>query len=164
NLASASTTSTTSIPSGKAASSRRRTSSGSQSRVTANSRYSASLADPVGAPPEYEILGCGENPAEYATGRPALRTPRSIARATSRWLAKRILPLLAYLIVSRWTVGAGGGPAGAGLAISRRSPGEHRQRRPRPASDQGRRAAAAWPRSDPFRSGCPSPDRLRIRS
>ena len=31
-------------------------------------------------------------------GSPALRTPRSIARATSLWLANRILPLLAYLM------------------------------------------------------------------
>jgi hypothetical protein len=38
------------------------------------------------------------NPAEYAMGKPAFRTPRSTARATSLWLAKRILPLLAYLI------------------------------------------------------------------
>src|SRR5258708_22454812 len=85
--------------------------------MTESSRYSASLADPVGAPPAYEILGCGENPAEYATGTPALRTPRSIARATSLWLAKRILPLFAYLMVRRWTVGAGGGPDWLALAI-----------------------------------------------
>ena len=65
------------------------------------SRYSASLAVPVGAPPAYEIFGCGENPAENATGKPAFRTPRSIARAMSLWLAKRILPLLAYLITRR---------------------------------------------------------------
>jgi len=41
------------------------------------------------------------NPAENATGKPPLRTPRSIARATSLWLAKRILPRLAYLITRR---------------------------------------------------------------
>jgi hypothetical protein len=101
DLASTSTTSITSIPSGRAASSSRPRWAGSRRQVSEISKYSASLADPVGAPPEYEILGCGENPAEYATGTPALRTPRSIARATSLWLANRILPLLAYLIVRR---------------------------------------------------------------
>ena len=65
------------------------------------SRYSASLAAPVVAPPAYEIFGCGEKPAEYATGNPAFRTPRSTARAMSLWLAKRILPRLAYRITSR---------------------------------------------------------------
>jgi hypothetical protein len=69
--------------------------------VSEISMYSASLAAPVGAPPEYEIFGCGEKPAEWATGRQARRTPRSTARATSLWLAKRILPRLAYLMETR---------------------------------------------------------------
>ena len=34
-------------------------------------------------------------------GIPALRTPRSSARAMSLWLAKRIRPRLAYLITRR---------------------------------------------------------------
>jgi hypothetical protein len=38
----------------------------------------------------------GLKPAEYAIGSPATRTPRSKARATSRWLANRIFPRLAY--------------------------------------------------------------------
>ena len=91
----------TSIPSGRAASSATLTSSGSRWAASPISRYSASLAAPVGAPPGYEIFGCGEKPAEYATGRPARRTPRSTARAMSLWLAKRILPRLAYLMTSR---------------------------------------------------------------
>ena len=97
-LSASSRTSITSIPSGRAASSRSRTSGAVHALVSEISKYSASLAVPVGAAPAYEIFGCGVNPAEYAMGKPALRTPRSTARATSLWLAKRILPLLAYLI------------------------------------------------------------------
>jgi hypothetical protein len=63
--------------------------------VSVSSRYSASLATPVGAAPAYEIFGCGLNPAEYAIGSPARRTARSIARAMSRWLAKRSRPRFA---------------------------------------------------------------------
>ena len=59
-----STTSITSIPSGSALPSLLSTSAGSRLPVRAISRYSASLAAPVGAPPMYEIFGCGENPAE----------------------------------------------------------------------------------------------------
>jgi hypothetical protein len=84
--------------------------------VSEISRYSASLAVPVGAPPWYEIFGWGEKPAECATGRPATRTPRSTARAMSLWLAKRILPRLAYLTRIRWAM-VGGWPAGIGLDI-----------------------------------------------
>src|SRR5579859_1211406 len=63
-LPGASTTSITSIPSGSAALSARPTSAGAQRQVSEMSRYSASLAAPVGAPPAYEIFGCGEKPAE----------------------------------------------------------------------------------------------------
>jgi hypothetical protein len=35
----------------------------------------------------------------------------------SLWLAKRILPRLAYLITNRWATGAGGGVAGTGRVI-----------------------------------------------
>src|SRR5271165_1176605 len=38
-------------------------------------------------------------------GRPALRTPRSKARATSLWLAKRIFPRLAYRTTRCCTAG-----------------------------------------------------------
>jgi hypothetical protein len=36
----------------------------------------------------------------------------------SLWLAKRILPRLAYLIASRWTAGGWGGPGG-GFGVMR---------------------------------------------
>src|ERR1700733_4239129 len=101
-------TSITSIPSGSTAFSRSRTSAAACRLVSARLRYSASLATPVGAPPAYEIFGCGVNPAEYAIGSPALRTPRSKARATSLWLAKRIFPRLAYRTTRRWTAGLAG--------------------------------------------------------
>src|SRR5215471_13939272 len=51
-------------------------------------------------------VGCGVKPAEWATGNPARRTPRSTARAISLWLAKRILPLLAYRTISRAVMGS----------------------------------------------------------
>ena len=35
----------------------------------------------------------------------------------SLWLAKRILPLLAYRTTSRWATGAGGGPPGTARPI-----------------------------------------------
>ena len=57
-----------------------------------SSRYSASLAAPVGAAPTYEIRGCGENPDEYAIGTFARRSARSNARLKSRWLANRAVP------------------------------------------------------------------------
>src|ERR1700733_5087411 len=101
----ASMTSITSIPSGNTAFSRWRTSGAACQLVSATLRYSASLATPVGAPPAYEIFGCGVNPAEYAIGSPALRTPRSKARATSLWLAKRIFPRLAYRTTRCCTAG-----------------------------------------------------------
>src|ERR1700755_3243555 len=89
-------TSITSIPSGKVLFSRSRTCAAAWREFSARDRYSASLATPVGAPPAYEIRGCGVKPAEYAIGNPARRTPRSKTRATSLWLAKRIFPRLAY--------------------------------------------------------------------
>ena len=59
-----SVTSITSIPSAGRRPSRLRNAPGSRNPVREISRYSASLAAPVGAPPEYEIFGCGEKPAE----------------------------------------------------------------------------------------------------
>src|SRR5580658_5408023 len=100
-----SVTSSTSIPSGSIASSCSRTWSATRGLVSPMVRYSASLATPVGAPPAYEIFGCGVNPAEDAIGSPALRTPRSKARATSLWLAKRIFPRLAYRTTRCCTAG-----------------------------------------------------------
>src|SRR4249919_1682284 len=50
-------------------------------------------------------------------GNPARRIPRSTARAISLWLAKRILPLLAYRTITRAVMGstrAGFGVAGPG--------------------------------------------------
>src|ERR1700755_1150767 len=98
-------TSITSIPSGKVLFSRSRTCAAAWREFSARDRYSASLATPVGAPPAYEIRGCGVNPAEYAIGSPARRTPRSKTRATSLWLAKRIFPRLAYRTTRFWTSG-----------------------------------------------------------
>ena len=59
------------------------------------SRYSASLAAPVGDALAYEILGCGVKPEEKPIGMPARRTARSKARAKSRWLVNRSRPRLA---------------------------------------------------------------------
>ena len=76
----ATTTSTMSRPSGSAESSAARTSSGSHGRVMPISRYSASLAAPVGDALAYEILGCGREARRVAdrdrrrAGSPA-RTP-----------------------------------------------------------------------------------------
>jgi hypothetical protein len=80
----AGTTSTTSSPSGSAASRRCLISAGSQASRSPISRYSASLAAPVGEAPAYEMRGCGEKPEEYATGIPARRMARSKARPKSR--------------------------------------------------------------------------------
>ena len=65
----------------------------------------------------------GVNPAECAMGTPARRTPRSKARATSRWLAKRILPRLAYRTTRCCTGGNADtppGPAGTGSGLATR--------------------------------------------
>jgi hypothetical protein len=59
------------------------------------SRYSASLAAPVGDAFAYEIFGCGVNPDEWPMGMPERRIARSKARAKSLWLVKRSRPLLA---------------------------------------------------------------------
>ena len=101
-----STTSTMSRPSGSASASEAWIVAGSTTSARASSRYSASLADPVGAAPAYEIRGCGLNPEEYAIGTRARNTARSKARLKSRWLVKRSRPRLAYLIRSRCTGGA----------------------------------------------------------
>src|SRR2546430_17387004 len=56
------------------------------------------------------------------------RTPRSTARATSLWLAKRILPLLAYRTIRRWvtpdTPAAPGGE-NPGIRLSSGLPRRH---------------------------------------
>src|SRR5690606_33973859 len=69
----ASTASITSSPGDSAASRAAATARGSLRCCRASSRYSASLAAPVGAALAYEILGCGEHRCEYATGTPARR-------------------------------------------------------------------------------------------
>src|SRR6185312_16501742 len=52
-------------------------------------------------------------------GSPAVRTPRSKARATSRWLAKRIFPRLAYRTTRYCTAGlVGAGPVLAGTVLA----------------------------------------------
>ena len=51
-------------PSGSASSRCAWTAAGSTTSASAISRYSASLADPVGAAPAYEIRGCGLKPEE----------------------------------------------------------------------------------------------------
>jgi hypothetical protein len=79
--------------------------SGLQAAARPISRYSASLAAPVGEALGYEIRGWGEKPDEYAMGTPARRSARSNARPKSRWLVKRARPRLAYLTRSHWTGG-----------------------------------------------------------
>ncbi len=93
--AAASTTSSTSIPTGSASSRATRTASGSTRSLTASSTYSASLAVPVGAAFAYEIRGCGWNPALNAIGTSARRRARSSARWKSRVEEKRSRPRLA---------------------------------------------------------------------
>src|SRR4029453_334391 len=83
-----------------------RTLTGSHTAANPISRYSASLAAPVGAAFAYEIRGCGENPDEYAMGTAARRNARSKARAKSRWLVKRARPRFVYLTRSHCTGGA----------------------------------------------------------
>ena len=61
--AGASTTSTTSMPSGRLASRASRNRSRSTRSTTEISTYSASEATPVGAAPTQLIFGCGEKPA-----------------------------------------------------------------------------------------------------
>ena len=70
------------------------------------SRYSASLAAPVGEAFAYEMRGWGEKPDEYAIGTPARRSARSKALPKSRWLVNRARPRLAYFTRSRCTGGA----------------------------------------------------------
>ena len=91
----ATTASSTSSPGDRAASSARTSSSGSTSARRAISRYSASLAVPVGAALAYEIFGCGVKPWEYAMGTRARWSARSKARAKSRCEVNRIGPRLA---------------------------------------------------------------------
>lgn len=102
----ASTASSTSSPGESAASRASRNCSGSTGSRRPISRYSASLATPVGAAEAYEILGCGVKPWEKATGTPARRSARSKALAKSRCEVNRSGPRLAYRIRTRWTTGA----------------------------------------------------------
>ena len=169
------TTSITSIPSGRAASSLVPHFQPARAAVSESSRYSASLAVPVGAPPAYEIFGCGENPAEYAIGKPAMRTPRSTARAISLWLAKRILPLLAYLIDQPLDDGRRerGGPSDGLRGRYARPPGRRAALQDAPVNRRrasghvppgSSAAAAACPLGARSGSRCPWPGRRRSRS
>ena len=87
--------SSTSRPGGNAASSASRSRSTSTGAASPISRYSASLATPVGAAPTYDTLGCGLKPAEYAIGTAARRSARSKARAKSRCEVNRRRPRFA---------------------------------------------------------------------
>ena len=68
---------------------------GSTTSASPISRYSASLAAPVGDAPAYEMRGCGLKPDEYAIGTRARKIARSKARLKSRWLVNRSRPRLA---------------------------------------------------------------------
>src|SRR6266567_5339090 len=95
-------------------------------------------------------------------GNPARRTPRSKARATSRWLAKRIFPRLAYRTTRCCTGGAAGGVLGVGFAtllspLSRANRARHRQHRQHrllfwwhnpPERPGGVHPLSRWPRLD----------------
>ena len=80
----ASTTSRTSSPSGRERSRSSARRAGSTVSARPISRYSASLAAPVGDAPAYEMRGCGLKPEEYAIGMRARTSARSNARLKSR--------------------------------------------------------------------------------
>ena len=90
-----SATCTTSSPSGSASLRDACTAVGSSRSASPISRYSASLAEPVGAAPAYEIRGWGWKPDEYAIGSRDRTSARSNAREKSRWDVNRSRPRFA---------------------------------------------------------------------
>ena len=104
-------------------------------------------------------------------GNPARRTPRSTARAISLWLAKRILPLLAYRTISAGSDGkhtrrirrGGGGRDAAALRAGHQPPPAPAPVPPRAGRDHGQRQQL---RARSARSGsrCPWPGRRRSHS